>query len=423
MRKRIVVSNNIFKSFKLLKGNTRISVMCEPLWGIPFVLFNFYLSLYMKELGVTDKQLGYLISLGFIAGTFFSLISGAVTDRLGRKKTTLIFDFIAWPLTVIIYFLSNSFAMFALATITNSISRIVSVSWNLMVIEDADNEQRVAAFNLLNIINIATGIVIPSAGLLVSAYGVIISERIFLVYAAISMTTMFIIRNRFYRETSVGQKILDARKKNPERISLKNIIPVNALLAFKGNTKAIVAVMIYILFYIYIPLGTVNSLYFAPFMTEVMNLGKSSISILGGVYSGVMLLVFVFIIPFVSRMKHAVNMQVGICVQMAALILLILIPAGDMKAAIICIIIYAAGFGVFRPFVDSMLAEVSEGASRAGMYSMVNTITCMMTAIIGFVSGRLYIYNPKLLYIVSTVILGICMLLLVVYRNLKHKDD
>lgn len=413
---------NIFSSFKILKGNTRTSVMCEPLWGIPFVLFNFYLSLYMKELGVTDKQLGYIISIGFIAGTFFSLISGAVADKLGRKKTTFIFDFISWPVAVVIYLVSNSFAMFAVATIANSFNRIVNVSWNLMIIEDADNKQRVAAFNLLNIINIATGVIIPLAGILVNAYGVIVSERIFLIYAAVSMSTMILLRNRLYKETSVGQHILDERKKKPSRINLKNILPIKAARTFKGNPKAVVAAAVYILFYIYIPLGTFNSLYFAPFMTEVLGLDKSSISILGGVYSGVMFAIFVFVIPLVSRMNHTKNMQLGISIQVAALIALILIPAGSMAAAIMCITIYAVGFGVFRPFVDSMLAEVSEGNGRAGVYSMVNTITCMITALIGFVSGSIYLYNPRLIYVVSIIILAISIVLLGIYYKLNKSQ-
>lgn len=413
-------TDNIFSSFKILKGNTRVSVMCEPLWGIPFVLFNFYLSLYMKELGVTDKQLGYLISLGYVAGTFFSLISGAVTDRLGRKKTTFIFDFISWPVAVIIYFISNNFAMFALATFANSFNRIVGVSWNLMVIEDADNEQRVAAFNLLNIINIASGVIIPLAGILVSVYGVVVSERIFLIYAALSMLIMIILRNHFYKETSVGKYILDEWKKNPTRFSLKNIIPIKAARMFKDNPKTVIVAMVYILFYIYIPLGTFNSLYFAPFMTEVLVLSKSSISILGGVYSGVMLVVFVFIIPLISRMSHTKNMLLGIGVQAVSLIMLILIPAGSIIAAIISIALYAVGFGVFRPFVDSMLAEVSGGTERAGIYSMVATITSLITALIGFVSGSIYILNPRLIYIASIIILAFSMLLLAVYRSLKQ---
>lgn len=419
MKTKIAGSNNIFYTLKILKGNTRVSVMCEPLWGIPFVLFNFYLSLYMKERGVADQQLGYLIALGYIAGTFFSLISGAVTDRLGRKKTTFIFDFISWPVAAAVYFLSDSFVLFALATLLNSFSKIVGVSWNLMVVEDADNNQRVAAFNLLNIINIASGVVIPLAGLIVNAYGVIIGEKIFLAYAVISMTVMIVMRNHLYKETEIGQKILDERKKNPVKIQLKNIIPFKAAEIFRGNPKAIIAAMVYILFFINIPLGTFNSLYFAPFMTEVLDLGESSISVLGGVYSGVMFFIFVFIIPAITRLDNTRIMQFGLVIQVVSLLLLTLLPAGNIILVILCIGAYAAGFGIFRPFVDTMLAEVTEGDQRAGIYSLINTITCIVTAIIGFFSGSIYLYNPRLLYLMSVFILILSILLLAIYGRLK----
>ena len=94
---------NIIESFKILKGNTRVSIIFEPLWGIPFVIFNFYLSLYMKKLGNTAKQFGYLISIGFVAGAVFSLFGGVLTDKFGRKKTTFIFDMISWPVCTLIY--------------------------------------------------------------------------------------------------------------------------------------------------------------------------------------------------------------------------------------------------------------------------------------------------------------------------------
>jgi len=80
---------NIFKTFKTLKGNTRISVIFEPMFGIPFALFNFYLSLYMKSQGIGNKQIGYLIAINFIFSAVFSLFGGVISDHLGRKKATL----------------------------------------------------------------------------------------------------------------------------------------------------------------------------------------------------------------------------------------------------------------------------------------------------------------------------------------------
>lgn len=401
-------SSNIIGSFKLLKGNTRISVLFEPLWGIPFVLFNFYLSLYMKELGVTDREIGYLISIGFIAGTVFSALGGLITDRLGRKKTTLIFDFVSWPLTLFIYIISNNFWLFALTAISNNVGRIVQVSWNMMVIEDADNEQRLAAFNILNIINLSAGVIIPVAGIFVNAFGVVRSERIFLVFAVLSMTVMVLARNHFYSETKTGQHILDEHRKNPVKISLKNIFPLKAAGAYRKSPVTVMAICVFVLFNVYLPLGTFGSLYFAPYMTEVLMLGKSTISILGGVYSVTMFIVFVFVIPVINRFPKTLNMLIGLIIQAVSLFSLIVIPAGSLIVTVLCITLFAVGFGVFRPFIDSLLAEVTEGRERAGIYSIVNTITCIATAVVGFVSGSIYLFNPRLLYIVSIIILLIC---------------
>jgi MFS family permease len=408
---------NIIQSFKLLKGNTRTSVIFEPLWGIPFVLLNFYLSLYMKELGITDKQIGYLISIGFISGTFFSLFAGAITDRFGRKKTTFMFDLISWPGALLIYLFSNSFTLFAIAVIVNNIGRIVGVSWNMMIVEDADDNQIVSAFNIINIINISTGVIIPLAGLLVNALGVVISERVFLTFAAVSMSIMMIFRNLAYHETTIGQKILDDQKINPKKVNFKNILPFKSLLVFRKKPLSILAISVFILFNIYIPLGTLGSLYFAPYMTEVLKLSKSSISILGGIYSAVLFVIFVFVNPVICRFDKKINMIIGLIIQVSSLFLLIIVPAGNLFIAILCIIIFSIGFGIFRSLIDSLLAEVTEGSERAGIYSIINTITCISTALIAFISGNLYTINPRFLYVAAIIILSICVVMLIVLLN------
>ncbi|HBL36296.1 MAG TPA: hypothetical protein DDZ55_05755, partial [Firmicutes bacterium] len=198
----------LFDSFRVLKGNTRISVIFQPLWGIPYALFNFYLGLYMKAQGITDQQIGELIAIGFISGTIFSLFSGVITDYLGRKKTTLIFDLIAWPLALLIYIFATNYWLFVLAAVCNNVARIVNVSFTLMVVEDATNEERKAAFTLSNIINIASGVLVPLAGVLVEQVGVIPAERSLLALAVVSMTVMAFWRNRYYVETRIGREIL-----------------------------------------------------------------------------------------------------------------------------------------------------------------------------------------------------------------------
>jgi len=384
------------------------------MWGIPFVLYNFYLSLYMKSQGITDQQIGLLISIGFIAGTFFSIFSGIITDALGRKRTTLIFDLLSWPVSIVIYFFADNFWMFALAQIVNSSVRIVAVSWNLMVIEDADDEQRVAAFNLLNIITIATGIITPVAGILVKQMGVPYAERIFLAIATISMTIMILGRNHFYKETHIGKQIREQHSRKHVRDQFKKGLYRDTFALLKTNSELRLILCILVLFNIYMLIGTYSSLYFAPYLTEVIGIDKASISILGGVNSGIMLLIFLFVIPLISRFNLLKNMIAGFIIQAMATLFFTAIPLGSLSAAIINMIIFAVGFSISRPFIDTLLANATKGAERAGIYSLNNTVISIFGAIAGLASGYLYKLNPRLLYYVSFGIISVCVMLIMV---------
>ena len=47
-----------------LRGNTRLCVLTEPMFGIPHYLYLPYVSLYMSELGVSDARIGMIVSVG-----------------------------------------------------------------------------------------------------------------------------------------------------------------------------------------------------------------------------------------------------------------------------------------------------------------------------------------------------------------------
>lgn len=419
---RDIKKENIVSSYRLLKGNTKVTVLCEILYGIPYNLFNFYLSLYMKELGVTDMQIGYLISIGFVFSIIFSIYGGFITDNLGRKKTTLIFDFIAWPISVIIYLFSNNFWMFALATIANSVVRIVSVSWNLMFIEDADSKQRHAAYNLLNIINISAGIIIPSAGIFVSKMGMVKAERIFLLIAAVSMSVMILVRNHFYTETRTGQEILNNKKKGSRSSGGIRLFYAGVLHALKSDSQVLMAFLVLVLYGIFVPIGGYSSLYFAPYMTERMQIDASLVSILGGAYSVTTLIIFVFINPILAGLNRIKTIVVGLAIQIFACILYITVPAGNLYIAVLCVICYASGFSIFRPLIDSLFADSTEGHLRAGYYSLLNTVCCTLTAIMGAFSGYLYEFDKRSIYVVSVILLLACLVIIGVY-SFKSKEQ
>ena len=411
-------SSNIVSTFRLLKGNVRTSVLCEPMYGIPFALYNFYLSLYMKSLGITDAQIGFLIAVNAFFSAGCAFVAGVITDHLGRKKTTLIFDMISLPFPLLLYASAHSFWPFAVGMILNSCNKIVNISWNLMVVEDADSAQRISAFNLLYIINLATGVLTPLAGIAIALFGIIPAERGFLIFAACSMVTLDLVRNHFYVETRVGREILSSNPKFHMRELLKSSLYKRASAAIFKSRGTLMILSVYVLFNIYIPLGTFSSLYYAPFLNEALGIGKSAISILGAVNSLVMLAVFVFVIPAISRLNIIGNMLAGAVIQLISLVWFIALPRNNLTAAVFCVIFFAVGFSVFRPFIDTALADVTDGRERAGIYSLLNAAVCLVSALVGLFSGYMFQFNPRLIYMVSAVILLSCAVILILfYKN------
>lgn len=401
----------------MLDGNARTCVMFEPMWGIPYVLYNFYLSLYMKSQGITDKQIGFLISLGFITAIIFSLLAGPITDTLGRRKTTFVFDVIAWPLAALIYACASNFWMFALGIMINGAQRVTAVSYNLMVIEDSSNEQRFAAFNLINIINISAGILTPIAGIAVKMYGIVKAERFFLLLAVVSMTVMMALRYYFHTETSTGQVILAERSKQKKTAGYNKNIYKEVIAELKYKPLILMIMSALILFNMYTTIGTHLSLYFAPYMSEVLKIEKSMISLLGVANSVTMIATLVFINPILSGKNTVTNMMTGLILQACGLFMLITIPTNNLAITILAVMVFAAGFGIFRPFADAMLAEVTEGNTRATIYSLLNTGISILSAAMGLVSGYIYELNPRLIYIISIGILSVCMVILFLMKK------
>ena len=277
----------------------------------------------MKSQGVSDQELGFLIAIGFISGTVASAFAGIFTDSLGRKKTTLIFDLLGWPASILLLIAADRFLLFALATILGSAVRIAGVSWHLLLVEDAMPEERVAAYNLINIniINISSGAVTPLAGMLVARAGMVAGERMLMTFAAISMTAMMILRHRAVRETRIGEEILRERHE-------------------------------------------------------------------GG----------------------------------AALVSFFAIPKACLGWAVVPVILFASGYGLFRPFLDSILAEATEGRDRAGLYGLQNLAISVLSALLGSISGFLYHLHPGTLYLLSLSLLLGCLGLLGGCRGINlHK--
>ena len=275
----------VLQSLRELRGNARVAVFHEPFWSIPYGFYSFYLSLYMKSQGVTDVQIGFLISLNFIVGTIMALFAGVMVDKIGRRRTTILFGLISWPGSALLNFFAHSFWMFALAQIVCAFSKISDIGWQLILIEDADDEQRLTSFNMFGIIDILAGFFTPIAGIIVGNLELVKAERGFLLFGAICMFVMIIHRHFKFHETDMGRLAVERSRTVSYWGTLKNSLTQMKTVVTSHNHKLSCVLVIIVLFSAYQPIGAYSSLYFAPYLTDVVGLDAAMISVLGTVFT------------------------------------------------------------------------------------------------------------------------------------------
>jgi len=52
----------------------------------------------MAAVGLGDAQIGLIASLGFLLQFIWGLLSGAIVDKYGRRRTMLVFGLICWTI-------------------------------------------------------------------------------------------------------------------------------------------------------------------------------------------------------------------------------------------------------------------------------------------------------------------------------------
>ena len=94
--KRLLLKNPLIETTVHLRGNERACLWTEPLWGIPYNLYVPFASVYMAALGLSAVEIGTVSTVFFASQMVWALLSGPLTDKLGRRLCTVIFDVLSW---------------------------------------------------------------------------------------------------------------------------------------------------------------------------------------------------------------------------------------------------------------------------------------------------------------------------------------
>lgn len=367
-----------------LQGNPRICIFTEPLWGIPYNLYLPYVSVYMLALGLHDSQIGLISSCGLFFQIFMSLVSGPITDKLGRRMTTFIFDLISWSLPTLIWAIAQNFTYFFIAALLNSVLRITMNSWSLLLVEDAPRAKLVTIWSWSTIAGILSGFFAPIAGILVSRFSLVFAVRILYLNAFFFMTLKFFILFRYGTETKQGMIKMQESAGIPFRKMMKNYS--GSFGKIFNNPYTLYTFFISLILLVY---DTIKSVFWSIMVVKELGLPESSIALFPLLRSILMLSFYFFITPRLNHLKFKNPLLAGFILLVTSNILLILSPSGSYPLIIASTLIDAAAVALISPYKETLVVDAVDTHNRAGIMGIFNVSMLVLASPFGWIAGLL----------------------------------
>jgi MFS family permease len=399
-----------------LTGNPRGCVYTEPLWGIPFNLYAPYASIYMVALGLSDKQIGLIVSISWSFQIILALFSGVITDKLGRRRTTLIFDILAWSVPALISAIAQNFWYFLAAAIINSVWQITHNSWTCLLVEDAEQDQLVDIYTWIHIANQLVGFAAPLAGLLIGVFTLVPTVRGLYIFAAIMFTLKAVITYLMTQETGQGKVRMHETRHQSLLSVFQEYGGVLQDLLRTPQTLYTAGIMLIISIS-----NVITGSFWGIIVTERLHIPAQNLAIFPFVRSAVMLFFFFMVMPRFNKMHFKLPLVTGFLGFIVSQLLLITAPDRGYVFLIVSVFLEACCFAMISPLMDQMVVLTIDQKERARIQSILYVAIISITSPFGWIAGNLSALDKSLPFILNIAMFGAGAVLAYLAGNAAQK--
>ena len=374
-----------------LRGNVRGCVYTEPLWGIPYNLFIPYASVYMLALGLNDGQIGLLASVGLGFQVVWTMLSGAITDKMGRKRATLVFDLIAWSIPCLLWAAAQNFYFFLAGAIINAVGRVTHNSWQCLLVEETDPQLLVDVWSWVYISGLVSAFFAPLAGLFIASFSLVPTMRGLYLIAFVLMTLKFLIMNGMVTETRQGL----VRMRETAGQSLFAVLhgyPGVLRQILRSPQTLFTASLVLILSIC----ATVNGTFWSVLVTEKLRIPAQHLAIYPFARSMTVLLFFFLVMPRLRRMDVRTPMIFGFLGLLISQTILILTPPRGYGLLLMATILEGASIPATTTLLDKLIAVSVAPQERARIMSILYVLVIVLTSPFGWIAGQLSEVNRGL---------------------------
>lgn len=387
----------LFQTLRELKGTPRATVLTEPLFGIPYNLYAPFLSVYMLALGVTDQWIGTIASLGLVFQIISAIISGAITDKFGRRTTLFVTDLITWSIPCLIWAFAQNATYFVIAAMINGLFRIAHTAWTCLLVEDAEERHVVHMWTWIMIFAVCSAFFSPLGGWFVQKFGTIPAMRGLLVFGSIMITAKAAILYAFSKETARGvQRMQETRDRSIISLMGDYRSVIKQVFRSKPILGALSLMVITNIF------STVNGSFWGVLFTSKLGFENSQIAIFVMLKSLITTVGFFVIGPRLTNLLHfRLPMWVGFAGYFASQALLVFMPAHSVVLLVISVVLEGAAVSLVSPMTESLLAVAMETKERARISAVVYATLILFTSPFGWIAGQLSAINRILPFVMN----------------------
>jgi MFS family permease len=412
------MKNILVKTLFGLKGNPRACVYTEPMWGLSMNLCLPYASVFMIALGLSDAEVGFIASVYMFTQVIFAFLGGAITDKLGRRKTTAVFDFIAWSIPCLIWMWAQNFWFFFVAALFNGTMKVTTNSWDCLMVEDAEKSQITRIYSLVVICGQLSALFAPISSILVSRFTLVPAIRILYINAFVVMTAKLLLLYFFSRETATGRRRLQETRGK----SLFSLLG-----GYGGVVKIIVSsrgtIFSLVIAALVGAVGMINITFWQVIASKKLLVPDPLLPVFA-MFRSILAMIFLFtLIPRLHRVTLRTPLLFGFSGYAAGQILLVLVPPGEgaLTYTLLCVSLVFDGFGsgALIMLSESLVALYVNAAERARVMAIQHMIIMFATTPFGWIGGLLSEVSRSLPFVLNVCLLlvGILVTLIYFYRN------
>jgi MFS family permease len=381
----LVLNHPLFQTLRELKGNPRVTVLTEVMFGIPYNLFSPFASVYMLALGVTDQQIGTIASLGLVLQVFTALLSGVIVDKFGRRLTLFIFDMLCWGVPCLIWAVAQDLRFFVAAAVMNSLWRISHTAWTCLMIEDAEERHLVHIWTWIMIFAVCSAFFTPLGGWFVERYGLIPAVRGLYVFGFFMLSAKALVLYWYSHETARG---LQRQAETRHRSLISLLGEYRSVLGQLLHSKPLLAALsLMVITNIY---TTVSGSFWGVLFTKKLGFTNAEISTYVALRSIIMTLCFFFLGPRLTNLRRfRLPLWAGFGAFFVSQALLVVMPARAIPLLVISVVLEAVASALVNPMTESMLALSLESAERARVSAMVYVALIVLISPFGWIAGQL----------------------------------